>query len=82
MNAIISVFDIKTYQILATDVMNAYGFVADLRENVLRIGKEKINLCMAKMTRSTNHSMRQVALAEEKVNRSGREEPSLSLIHI
>ena len=32
---------------------------------------------MAKMTGSTNHSIKRVALVEEKVNRSGQEEPSL-----
>ena len=61
------------------DVMNAYGFIVDLRENVLSVGQEKIKLSMAKMTGSTNHSIKQVALAKEKVNRSGQE---LSLIHI
>ena len=29
---------------------------------------------MAKMTASANHSIKQVALAEEEVNRSGQEE--------
>ena len=32
---------------------------------------------MAKMAGSTNHLIKQVTLAEEKVNRSGQEEPSL-----
>ena len=32
---------------------------------------------MAKMTGSTNHLIKEVALAEEKINRSGQEEPSL-----
>ena len=57
--------------------MNAYGFVVDLRDNVLRVGQEKIKLCMAKMTGSTNHSIKRVALVEEKVNKSGQEETSL-----
>ena len=64
-------------QILGTDIMNAYGFVVELRENVLKVGQDKIKLCMAKMTGSNNHSIKQVALVEEKVNRSGQEEPSL-----
>ena len=63
--------------ILGTDIMNVYGFVVDLRENVLKVGQQKIKLCTAKMTGSTNHSIKQVALAEEKVNRSGQEDPSL-----
>ena len=57
--------------------MNAYGFVAELRENVLKVGQEKIKLCMVKITGSANHSIKQVALVEEKVNRSGQEEPYL-----
>ena len=69
--------DIANEMILGTDIMNAYGFVVDLRENVLKVGQEKIKLCMAKMTGSANHSINQVALAEEKVNRSGQEESSL-----
>ena len=32
---------------------------------------------MAKMTGSTNHLIKWVALVEEKVNRSGQEDPSL-----
>ena len=43
--------------ILGTHIMNAYGFVVDLRENVLKVGQEKIKLCMAKMTGSTNLSL-------------------------
>ena len=35
--------------ILRTDIMNVYGFVVDLRENVRRVGEEKITLCMAEM---------------------------------
>ena len=73
------VTDIVDEVILGTDIMNACGFIVNLRENVLRVGQEKIKLCMAKMTGSTNHSIKRVALVEEKVNRSGQE---LSLIHI
>ena len=62
--------------ILGTDIMNACGFVLDLRKNVLKVGQEKIKLSMAKMTGSTNHSIKRVALVEEKVNRSGHEEPT------
>ena len=32
--------------ILGTDIMTDYGFVVDLRENVLTVGQEKINLCL------------------------------------
>ena len=32
------VADIVDGVILGTDIMNAYGFVVDLRENVLRVG--------------------------------------------
>ena len=71
------VADIVDEVILGTDIMNAYGFVVDLKENVLSIGQEKIKLCMAKMTGSTNNSIKRVPLVEEKVNRSGQEEPSL-----
>ena len=69
--------DIVDEAILGTDIMNAYGFVVNLRENVLKAGQEKIKLCMAKMTGSTKHSIKQVALAKEKVNRSGQKEPFL-----
>ena len=65
------VADIVDEVILRTDIMNAYRFVVALRENVLKVGQEKIKLCMAKMTGSTNHSIKRVALVEEKVNRSG-----------
>ena len=71
------VADIVDEVILGTDIMNAYGFVVDLRENVLKVGQEKIKLYMAKMTGSTNHSIKRMTLVEEKVNRSGQEEPSL-----
>ena len=71
------VADIVDEVILGTDIMNAYGFVVDLRENVLKVGQEKIKLCMAKITGSTNHSIKRVALVEQKVNKSGQEDPSL-----
>ena len=51
------VADIVDEVILGTDIMNAYGFVVDLRENILKVGQEKIKPCMAKMTGSTNHSI-------------------------
>ena len=51
------VADIVDEVILGTDIMNAYGFIVDLRENVLKVGQEKIKLCMAKMTGSTNLSL-------------------------
>ena len=50
------VADIVDEVILGTDII-AYGFVVDLRENVLKVGQEKIKLCMAKMTGSTNLSL-------------------------
>ena len=34
--------DIVDEVILGTDIMSAYGFVLDLRENVLKVGQEKI----------------------------------------
>ena len=49
----------------------------DLREDVLCVGQEEIKLSMAKTTGSTNHSIKWVALVEEKFNKSGQEEPSL-----
>ena len=60
------VSDIVDNMILGTDMMNVYGFVVDLRENVLRVGEEKIKLCMAQMIWSANQ---QVTVAEEEVNR-------------
>ena len=48
------VADIVDEVILGTDIMNASGFVMDLRENVLKVGQKKIKLCMAKMTGSAN----------------------------
>ena len=36
-----------------------------------------MKLCMAKMTGSVNHSIKQVPLAKEEVKRSGQEEPFL-----
>ena len=50
-------------------------FVVDSRENVLRIGQVKIKFCTDEMLRSANHSIRQVTVAEEGVNRCGEEEP-------
>ena len=44
------VADIVGEMILGTDIMNDYGLVVDLRENVLKVGQEKIKLCMTKMT--------------------------------
>ena len=38
------VADIVDEVILGTDIMNAYGFVVDLREIVLKVGQEKICL--------------------------------------
>ena len=68
-NLICEAVDIIDEVILGTDVMNAYGFVVDLRDNVLRVGQEKIKLRMAKMTGSAYHSIEQVTLAKEEVNK-------------
>ena len=51
------VADIVDDVILGTDIMNAYGFIVDLREDVLKVGQDKIKLCMAKMTGSANHAL-------------------------
>ena len=48
--------------ILDMDIMNAYGFVVNLIESVLKDVQEKIKHCMAKMTGPANHSIKQVAL--------------------
>ena len=40
-------------------------------------GQEKIKLCMAKMSGSANHSIKQVSFAEEEVNKSDQGEPFL-----
>ena len=37
------VAEINDEVILGMKIMNAYGFIVDLRENVLRIGQEKIH---------------------------------------
>ena len=37
--------------IIGTDIMNAYEFGVDLRENVPRVGQEKKKFCTAKMIR-------------------------------
>ena len=42
------VADIVDEVILGTDIMNAYGFVVDSRENVLKFGQEKINFAWLK----------------------------------
>ena len=55
--------------ILGTDIRNAYELILDLRENALRVGQEKIKLCMAKMAGSANHSIKQVAWVEKEVNK-------------
>ena len=47
--------DIVDEVILGTDIMNAYGFVVDLRENVLKVGQEKIKLCMELLPVSYTH---------------------------
>ena len=71
----IFIADIIDEVILGTDIMNAYGFIVDLRENVLRIGQEKIRFCMAKMTGSAHHLIKQVTVAYGKINRCGDEVP-------
>ena len=58
------VADIVDEVILGTDIMNAYGFVVDLRENVLRVGQEKIKLCIGKVNGSVNRLIKQVAWAD------------------
>ena len=52
--------------ILGMNIMNIYGFVMDLRDNVLRVSEDKIQLCMAKLTGSADHSTKQVTVAEEE----------------
>ena len=37
------VADIVDKVILGTDIMNAYGFVVDLRENFLKVGQETVS---------------------------------------
>lgn len=55
------VTDIVWKIIVGTDIMNACGFVVDIRENVLRGGQEKIKLYLTKMT----WPVKQVVLAEK-----------------
>ena len=38
------VADIVDEAILGVDIMNVYGFIVDFKNNVLRIGKEKVML--------------------------------------
>ena len=71
------VADIVDEVIPITDIMNAYRFVEDLRENVLWVDQEKIKFCMAKLIGYGNNSIKKVALAEDEVNRFGREKPFL-----
>ena len=54
-------------------VMNAW--IVDLRENILIVCQEKIKFSMVKVKRSTNHSIKQVTVAEKGVNRCKEEEP-------
>ena len=80
------VADITNEVILGTDIMNVYRSVVDLRENVLRVAKEKnlilvilfcISFAWLNDKESTNHSIKEVTVGEEEVDRSGQEEPSL-----
>ena len=54
--------------------MNTYGFVVDVRQNVLIVGQEKIQLSMTEMMGSTNHSVKQVTVVEKGVHSCGEEE--------
>ena len=49
------------------DLMNAYGFILDLRHNVLTDGQKNIKFSMTWMTGSAYHSIKQVIMAEEEV---------------
>ena len=62
---------------LVEDHSGGPGYTDALCYWKLRVGREKIKLCMAKMTGSAIHSIKQVALAKEEVNSSGKEEPFL-----
>ena len=57
--------DIVDEVTLCTNVMNAYRFVVDLRENILRAGQEKITCSTPEIIGSDSHSIRQVMVAED-----------------
>ena len=50
-------------------IMNAYGFIVDFRENVVRVGQEMIKLCMAEMI-----GFKQAMVADEEVSKCGEDE--------
>ena len=52
--------------------------IVDLREYVLRVGKEKTKFCITKIIRSAHHLIKHVTVAKEGVNRC-REEKLLVL---
>ena len=53
--------DIVDEVILGMDIMNAYRFIVNLRENVLKVGQDKIKLCICLLYTSSFlvHSLRQ-----------------------
>ena len=71
------VADVINEVILSTDIIDTYGFVVNLRENVLNVGQQNIKLRMTKVTGFASLSIKRVLLAEEEVNRCRQEEPFL-----
>lgn len=61
--------------IFGTNIINANGFLVALTNNVLRVGHEKIKLNTAETIGSSNHSVRQMAVAEEVVVMCGKRNP-------
>ena len=66
---------VEDVMVLGKDIMNTYGFVVDLLENVQRVGHVKLSV--VKMREFANHSIKQVVLAEKEVKRCAQKEPFL-----
>ena len=62
-NPQVLVADIVDEAILGVDVMNAYGFKVDLRNNVLRIGGEKLMLSTMTTSKKSIDVINQLAVA-------------------
>ena len=54
--------DIVDTAILGVDVMNAYGFIVDFKNNVLRIGGEEVMLSTMKTAEKSMDVINQVAV--------------------
>ena len=71
----ILVADIVNEVIFGTDITSVYGFIVDLRQNVLIIGQEKIKFSTAEIIGSTKHLIKQMMVAKIGVNRHRKRNP-------